>query len=208
MSVCNNSSSWGIWSSCGIGSILIACCLGLAACGTTTTQSFVETKNPDIDASYIATDADFSKYHRIVADEMGIFFPQSVGLGTEELTRIRQIFRDTFRTELQNYEIVQESGPGTLLVQASLIDLRNSAASDVPNLRAELRSAARSGELLFLMELRDSESNHVLGRAADGVKTPRFASASQNNTDWGSVESAARHWASLFRSFLDQNLGK
>ncbi len=188
--------------------ICFAGLLMIAACTTTTTHSFRIANTPNIDAGFIATDADFSKYHQLVADDMGIFFPQSTPLTTEELQRIRQIFREAFMTQLTDYKIVEEPGPGTLAVQASLIDLRKAAYADVPNLRAELRHVARPGELLFLMEFRDSETNRVLGRAADSAATPAFASEGGTNTDWGSVEAAAENWASLFRGFLDENLGR
>jgi hypothetical protein len=47
----------------------------------------------------------------------------------------------------------------------------------------------------------------VLARAADSAQAPAFATAAGTGTDWPSVEQAARHWAALFREFLDQNLG-
>ena len=182
--------------------------LMIAACTTTTTQSFKVANTPNIDVGFIATDADFSTYHQLLAEDMGIFFPRSIRLKDEELQRLRQIFRDAFLTQLTNYKIVDEAGPGTLAVQASLIDLRKAASADVPSLRAELRDVAQPGELLFLMEFRDSETNRVLGRAADSAATPAFASDDNNGTDWGSVEAAAERWASLFRGFLDNNLGQ
>ncbi len=187
------------------------CCtafLAVVACTTTTTQSFKVADTPNIDAGFIATDADFSKYHQLLAKDMGIFFPRNTHLNDEELQRLRQIFREAFLTQLTDYKIVEEPGPGTIAVQASLIDLRSAAYADVPNLRAELRHVARPGELLFLMELRDSETNRVLGRAADSAATPAFASEGGTSTDWGSVEAAAERWASLFRGFLDNNLGR
>ena len=190
------------------GTIIFAGLLMMAACSTTTTQSFRVADTANIDAGFIATDADFSKYHQLVADEMGIYFPQNTPLTTDELQRLRQIFREAFLAELTNYEIVDQPGPGIMAVQASLIDLRKSASTSVPNLRAELRDVARPGELLFLMELRDSETQRVLGRAADSAATPDFASDDDHATDWDSVESAARHWATLFRDFLDNNLGR
>ncbi len=187
------------------------CCtafLAVVACTTTTTQSFKVADTPNIDAGFIATDADFSKYYQLLAEDMGIFFPQNTRLQDEELQRLRQIFREAFLAQLTDYNIVEEPGPGTLAVQASLIDLRKAAYADVPNLRAELRDIARPGELLFLMEFRDSETNRVLGRAADSAAIPAFASEDGTTTDWGSVEAAAEHWASLFRGFLDNNLGR
>ncbi len=188
--------------------ITFAAVLMMAGCSTTTTQSFRVADTANIDAGFIATDADFSKYHQLVADDMGIYFPQNSPLTTDELQRIRQIFREAFLAELTNYEIVKNPGPGTMAVQASLIDLRKSASPNVPNLRAELRDVARPGELLFLMELRDSETQRVFGRAADSAATPDFASDDENVTDWSSVESAARRWATIFRDFLDNNLGQ
>ena len=93
-------------------------------------------------------------------------------------------------------------------VQASLIDLRNSSDGTLMSLRKELRDIASQGELLFLMEMRDSESDRILARAADSAQAPTFATDEGSTTDWNSVEDAARKWASLFRQFLDQNLGK
>ena len=190
------------------GAILLFGCFLMSACTTVTTQSFRVNQNPDIDSSYIAIDAEFGKYELLLADEMGIFFPPNTPLSGNELARIRQIFRESFLAELQGYTIVETPGPSTLKVQASLIDLRNSASSEMPGLRREVQAIAKPGALLFLMELRDSESDRVLGRAADSAATPDFASSVSDVTDWGSVEAAAQHWAALFRRFLDQNLNQ
>ncbi|MGI9204176.1 MAG: DUF3313 family protein [Woeseiaceae bacterium] len=178
----------------------------LTGCSTVETQTFRATNNSNIDSSYVSDDANFGTYNRLLIDEMGIFFPTSAGLPEDELARIRQIFRDSFIQELDGYDYTQEPGPDMLRVSASLIDLRNAAISELPNMRSELRSAAKPGSLLFLMELKDSGNDRVLARAADSAKAPRFKSDEDNNTDWGAVEAAAQHWAALFRAFLDQNL--
>lgn len=184
------------------------CCLILAACTTVETQSFRATGSTNVDSAYIATDADFSQYDRLLIDDMGIFFPEGIPMSEEELERIRQIFRESFMKELSEYEITQEPGPGMLRVTASLVDLRSAIHGEVPNLRRDMRDAARPGALLFLMELRDSGTDRVLARAGDSRTAPRFASAEDRETDWAAVESAAQRWAALFRAFLDQNLGK
>jgi len=179
----------------------------LAACSTVETQTFRASGNPNIDSSYVADDANFGAYNRLLVDDMGIFFPTSAGLPDSELARIRQIFRESFLSELDGYDITQEPGPDMLRVSASLVDLRNAAISDLPNMRTELRNAARPGSLLFMMELKDSGSDRVLARAADSEQAPRFRSNENQSTDWAAVEAAAQHWAALFRTFLDQNLG-
>lgn len=180
----------------------------LAACATVATQGFRNTNSPHIKVSYVATDADFGKYRRLTARETGIFFPESSDLSAEEIQRIRQIFRNAFLTELQGYEIVDRPGPDTMMVQASIIDLRNASINDVPSLRSKLRSAAQPGALVFLMELRDSETDRVLARAADNTDNPKIMTGVGAGTDWDNVETAARHWATLFRQFLDENFNR
>lgn len=195
-------------STCLIG--LAAAGLLLAACSsTTTTQSFRKVQNPRVAASQVAVGADFGKYDRLNAVDMGIFFPSHVGTSPEDQARIRQIFRDAFLSRLTGYDIVQnQSGPSTLTVQATLIDFRNATVDDVMSVRPELRDMARPGSLVFLMELKDSRSEAVLARAADSAAAPAFATSSNAATDWPEVEAAAAHWAELFRQFLDQNLNQ
>ena len=178
------------------------------ACTTVETQSFRATGNQDLDSSYIATDADFSQYHRLLIDDMGIFFPTSAPMSKDDLVRIRQIFRQSFMQELTGYEITQEPGPGMLRVTASLVDLRNATYAEIPDMRRDMRKIAQPGALLFMMELKDSGTNRVLARAGDSTAAPQFATPESLQVDWTSVESAAQHWAALFRVFLDQNLGK
>jgi hypothetical protein len=183
--------------------------LGLVSgCTTVESQSFRVQQGGNVESAQIATDADFSKYDTLMAEEMGIFFPQNVTVPAEDLRRIRQIFRSAFIAELEGYRIVQEPGPSTMEVQASLIDLRQSAGGGVPQLRREIQDVAAPGSLVFLMEMRDSESDRILARAADSASTPAIATTAGVETDWSSVEAAAQRWAALFRQFLDQNLGR
>ena len=94
-----------------------------------------------------------------------------------------------------------------MAVQATLIDLRNSSGDEAMEMRREVRDVAKSGSLVFLMELRDSQTSKTLARAADSAAAPVFATSASDSTDWSSVEAAADHWAELFVNFLDQNLG-
>ncbi|MGI9260532.1 MAG: DUF3313 family protein [Woeseiaceae bacterium] len=178
----------------------------LVACTTTITQEF--RRNPDsvVETSYIATDADFSSYDRLTGAEMGIFFPRDSAIPEEDLTRIRTIFRTAFLGELTNYTVVTEAGPGIMLIEASLIDLRNASYNDIPNLRREVQEVAQPGSMVFLMELKDSDTDRVLGRAVDSSRNPNIGIDQLDESEWQEVEVAASHWAALFRQFLDQNL--
>jgi len=180
----------------------------LAACTTTTTQSFNVSKNTDLEAAYVATDADFSRYDKLLARDMGIFFPTDAAPSVEDQRRTRQIFREAFIAELSGYSIVREKSPGALEVQATLIDYRNASGADVPGVRRELKDIARPGAIMFLMELKDPESGEVLARAADSASAPAFSTSASTTTDWVAVETAAARWAKLFRNFLDENLKK
>jgi hypothetical protein len=168
-------------------------------------QSFRVNKNSSVESAQIAIDADFSRYDRLLATELGIYFPQTHLTTAEDIQRIRDIFRASFLPQLESYEIVPEPGPSTMAVEASLIDMRTSVGNQIPHMRSDIREMAKPGTILFLMELRDSETNHVLARAADSARAPTFATEDGVETDWASIEDAAQHWAELFRTFLDEN---
>jgi hypothetical protein len=172
--------------------IVVAVALITSGCSTTTTQSFQRTKNSNVEASYVATDANFGKYSQLRGEDMGIFFPES---------RIRQIFRDAFLGELEGYEIVENTGPQVMTVQASLIDLREADLGDVPDMRPGLDAVARPGVLVFTMEMRDSATDRVLARAADSTSNPKIGTGGGRSTDWNDVQTAAQFW-------VDQNLDR
>lgn len=187
---------------------MVASGLLLSACSTVETQSFVVGKGGQVESAQIAVGADFSKYDRLQAADMGIFFPSGTSMDDEDLKRLRQAFRDAFTGELKGYSISRESGPTTMLVEASLIDLRGSTSNAAMSMRRDLRDLASAGSLVFLMEMKDSESGQVLARAADSARAPAFGTNEDSETDWQAVDDAAAHWARLFRQFLDDYLGR
>jgi hypothetical protein len=186
----------------------VAVAVMLGACSSVETQSFVVAKGGQVESAQIAAGADFSKYDRLQAEEMGIFFPTGMAMRVADLERLRQAFRTAFVAELEGYSISQNPGPTTMRVQASLIDLRGSSGTDVTALRRDVREMATAGSLVFLMEMKDSVSGDVLARAADSAKAPALGTSQYTETDWQAVDEAARHWARLFRDFLDQNLSR
>jgi hypothetical protein len=190
------------------GLALAVTALAVSACSSpVVSQEFRRNPNSVVETAYIATDADFSRYDRLTGAEMGIFFPTNTRIPQDDLDRMRTIFRSAFLDELSGYTIVDDPAPGVMLVDASLIDLRSALFADIPNLRREVRDVARPGSLVFLMELSDSQTERVLARAADSSLNPEIGVDDIEGSEWDTVESAARHWASLFRQFLDQNLG-
>jgi len=187
---------------------LLVLALFSSGCTTTTTQSFSVVKDTQVETAYIAAGADFGKYDRLYASDMGIFFPTDSAPSLEDQQRTRQIFREAFIAQLGSYQIVREKSPSALDVQATIIDYRNASGADVPNVRRELEDIARPGALMFLMELKDSESGEILARAADSASAPSFSTSADTVTDWTAVEAAAERWARIFREFLDSNLNQ
>lgn len=179
----------------------------LTACAAPTTQSFVRVENSRVDSSYIAVGADFSKYDRLSAEDMGIFFPTNRAPSEADQQRARALFREAFTAQLGDYDVVRNGkGPTTLQVQASLIDFTNAAPEDAMSVGREMRDFAKPGSIIFLMELKDSVSGAVLARAGDSAEIPAFSTSPDVLTDWDAVEAAAQRWALLFREFLDDNL--
>lgn len=182
-------------------------CVILAACSTTTTQSFRHVENARVDVGYIAIGADFSKYDRLTANDMGIYYPTHAAPSEADQRKLRDIFRQAFLAQLDEYTIVQDdNGPSTLLVQASLIDFTNAEPEDAMAVGGDMRDFATPGTLIFMMELKDAASGEVLARAGDSAEMPVISTSRYAPTDWAAVESAAERWARLFREFLDRNL--
>ena len=188
--------------------LFAASALLVSACSTVETQSFRVNPDSAVESAQIASDANFSRYDKLHAVDMGIFFPQGAQTQEEDIQKIRETFRSAFLSELEGYDIVTEPEPGAMTVQATLIDFRAATYSDTMSVRSELRDIAAPGKIVFLMEMRDSVDDRVLARAADSAATPVIADEAGETTDWSSVENAAAHWASLFRRFLDENLGR
>jgi len=187
---------------------LVFVCAAFGGCSAVDTRNAAQNQSGNVEPDYVASNADFSKYERLQIDDLGIYFPQNSFTPPEEIQRIREVFQIALVAELHSYALAEAPGPGTLAVQATLIDFRNPGEGGLTSVREELRDIASKGELLFMMELRDSESNAVLARAADRSQVPTFATSESVATDWDSVDEAAQNWAALFRRFLDQNLGR
>lgn len=186
--------------------LIATTCLCLAACSTPTAQGLKRVENVQIDASYVAIGVDFSKYDRLAAEEMGIFFPAHAEPSAEARQRARSIFREAFLEQLVGYQVVREAGPTTLLVQASLIDFTNARPADVMSVGPQVRDFAQPGSIIFLMEIRDSVSGDVLARAVDSADLAVLSGSPDVPTDWDALDLAAQRWASLFRNFLDESL--
>ena len=186
--------------------LIAAAATTFVACSTTTYESYRPVENRKVDIAYVAASADFSKYKRLMADEMGIYFPTHASPSEQDIARVREAFRFAFLAELGGYEIVDKPAADVMLVRASLVDLRGTAADNLPQLSSDINEILKPYKLTFIIEMLDSVSGNALVRAADTEKAPIIDLAEDGSADASELEAAAAYWAGLFRSFLDQNI--
>lgn len=182
--------------------------LVVAGCaGKTVYESYRPVQNRNVDIAYVNVDADFSKYRRLLPEEMGIFYPTNAAPSDNDLDRVRNAFRQAFLDKVEGYEIVAESGGDVLQVKATLVDLRHAGAMDVPDIARDINAILEPGKLTFLIEMRDSVTDRLMLRAADTEKSPVIDLPEDGSANPDEVIAAAEYWAQLFRNFLDTNLG-
>ncbi len=182
----------------------------LAGCVTeTTVERYVKVPESRVDSAYIKPGTDFSRFRKLKPAPLEIYYYEGQAApDPEDLARLRKIFREAFLAAIgDDYPIVDVAGPDVLGVRATVVDLEQSA--DVGDLPISGRAAAlvAAGHLSFFMELSDSQTGEVLGRAGDEEKDVEPVVAFDAQRDWGRAEKAAQRWAQLFRDFLDENLG-
>ena len=139
-----------------------------------------------------------------------IYYPEGpVEPHSEDIERLRQIFRDAFLTAIgSDYELVDEPGPDVLGVRASLVDLELTPFTGTLPVKGRAASLIAEGQLSFFMELTDSQTGEVLARAGDQEKTATEIEAVATDRHWRQADAAAKRWAQMFRDFLDESLGQ
>ena len=188
-----------------LGTIVMAAVLG--GCVKTTSTSFVRNSNSLVEYAYTNPEADFSRYTALTTDGLEIYFPSNMDApDPADIERIRASFRDAFRNAMRgDFRIVDKPGKDVLKVRAQLVDMKVTGAEGDFIASGRFRNLVGRGELTFVMELIDSKSGVVLGRAADRTNS---AAERAGDATWEDVDAAAEHWAGLFRNWLDQNITK
>jgi len=182
--------------------------LSLNACTkTVVTGSFNRVPNTAVEYAYINEQVDFSQYTKLMNGGLAIYYPEDEETpDPAEINRIREYFRDAFTSAIgDDYEIVDEPGPGVMKVQGQVIDMKMTSGGTVMDVSGRLRDIVAHGELTFLMEMSDSFTGQVLARAGDKSSD---ISADKGDATWDDVRRAAEYWAGLFRNWLDNYLGE
>jgi hypothetical protein len=174
-----------------IASMLLSLFAGVAVAADTSAVSpegLVEVKSKRLDAAYLAPGADFRPYTKLMVDPTQTAFRKdwmknmndrrdlSRMISSEQAqqmlegarTNFAEVFTEVFTKA--GYTIVDTPGPDVLRVTPGLVNLYVNA----PDVMAAGRSTsytANAGEATMILELRDSQTNALLGRVFDRRET-------------------------------------
>ena len=189
-----------------------------------TAEGLVRVEKSVVDAAWVKPDFDLTPYSKLMIVSAGVYYKKLKPVkGTafanrsngqsefpvkeESKTKFNEILREEFIKELsklQRYQIVDKAGPDVLELSGAVIDVESNAPPymDSPGVGIYLTSV---GAATLLIELRDSQSNDLLGRAADrrAADAP-FAINVNSVTGWSEVRRLAQSWASLVRERLEE----
>ena len=125
-------------------------------------------------------------------------------------TRVSELFNSVFIDVLEaddGFEIVSEPDYNVLLIRAAIIDL-DVTAPDTQSAGRTRTYTANSGAATLYIELYDSVSGQIIGRAFDRqaarnqASMMRWTSRSSNTAD---ARRVFRSWATQLRGFLDSH---
>jgi len=214
--------SWGMPSWLALASLLIAP-LSLNAQENdedATWDGLVRVEDSDVATAYLDPDADFSVFQRVGILDPYVAFrsnwqrnqnrSRSRNVNANDVARIKEdvasIFMTEFteRLEAAGYEVVNYVGEDVLILRPALIDLDITA----PDVRRGGRSrtyAASTGAATLFIELFDSMSGDLIGRAVDRRAAGRRSFAIQANrvTNRADARREFRAWADTLIEFLD-----
>lgn len=171
----------------------------------------------------IDPNADFSVYKRIKILDAYVAFRSGwerdqvrtgsrMRISNSEVERIKggvaDLFKEVLAETLQKddgYEIVDETGADVLLIRPAIIDLDINAPDTMAPGRTQVYTAETGAATLYI-ELFDSMSSQIIGRAADR-QTIRNAGDiitwSNRATNTGDAKRLFGKWSQALRDFLD-----
>lgn len=174
--------------------------------------------------AYIDPEADFSAFTRVMILEPYVAFrsnwqrdqnrSRSRNINARDMERIKadvaSMFREVFTQNLQaddGFEVVDEADYDVLLIRPAIINL-DITAPDIATAGRSRTFTASAGQATLYIELFDSVTGTIIGRAADAQATRNTGGTmSWNNRVMNRAEGRRMFsgWANQLRSFLDQH---
>ena len=191
-----------------------------------TFDNLVAVEDSALAMAYIDPDVDFSVFKRVAILEPHVAFrsnwqrdqnrTRSRNVTARDMERIRQDVATTFervfteRLEAAGYEVVDVAGDDVLVLRPAIIDLDITA----PDTRTAGRSrtySASTGAATLYIQLFDSVSGEIVGRAADrrAARSPGGTISWTNSvTNLADARRMMGGWADTLVGFLDRHYKK
>jgi hypothetical protein len=209
-----------------LGAVTLAGCATPQPSGKQEWDGLVRQSGGPLRAVFVKPDAEIVAYRNVMLDPVQISFARNWEPnrgGRSQLnrldagdiaaiqTRLAELFRETFRAELERggYQLVDTAGPDTLRVTPAIVDLYITAPDNMPPGRARVYTA-NAGRMTLVAELRDSLTGEILARAVD-TRSARNSGTWQVTTSVTNTQDARRAitvWATALRQALDEMYGR
>ncbi len=183
-------------------------------------DGLVAIEESNVHMAYIDPNADFSVFQRVAILEPHVAFrsnwrrdvnrSRSRNVRASDVERIKEdvagIFKDVFTEQLEaaGFEVVNYADEDVLILRPAILDLDITA----PDTRSAGRSrtyTAGSGAATLYLELFDSLSGAIIGRAVDrrAARSGTFATVSNRVTNRADARREFRVWADKLIEFLN-----
>ncbi len=180
-------------------------------------DGLVKVKSRRVDDMYLLPGADFRGYTRVILDPIQVSFrkdwQEEMNRGVrsarprvtaEDAERIRRQMGDAFAGILADefvragFEIADAPGPDVLRLTPLLMDLFVAAPDTERAVRMETYTL-EAGEATMALEVRDAETNQLLGRSVDERGTGRSTTMTWTTsvTNRSEFDRLFRRWASI-----------
>lgn len=180
-------------------------------------DGLVEIKPKRVDAAFLLPGADFRPYKKVMMDPVEVAFKKdweknynrdaatlSQRLTSEDVEKIAQAARDNF-TEVfteayknAGMEFVTAPGPDVLRVRPGVVNLYITAPDNMSSGRSRTYTM-ESGEATLFLEVRDSTTGALLGRAVDRRNTRNTGRVQVSNsvTNLSDFRALFKQWADI-----------
>jgi len=173
-----------------------------------------------MDAAYARPGADFTIYTKIMIDPIQVAFAKNWDAKSnynnqkipasklEEIkTKLGKLAEETFKEEFSKKggaEIVTTPGPDVLRFSSAIVDLWPRAV-DTAEAGRNYTFTTSAGSAVLFAELRDSETNQLIGRVVDGREARNSGTMRWTNSVENTAEARAMvsDWARILRKRYD-----
>ncbi|NND57781.1 MAG: DUF3313 family protein [Xanthomonadales bacterium] len=184
-------------------------------------DNLVAVDDSTLAAAFIDPDADFSLFKRVMILDTFVSFrsgwqrdQRSNRISARDMDRIKTRVSELFNSVLietlesdDGFEVVSETDYDVLLIRAAIIDLDITAPQSTTGARTSSYTA-NSGAATLYIELYDSVSGQIIGRAMDRQSARQAGSMMRWTTRASNTADARRvfrDWAGALRGFLDSH---